>query len=63
MAEAVRQALEEARQAQGMAEQALHRAAGDIQHSERVLGTVRVPSACPQPHRDGQGPILTRRAS
>ncbi|KAJ7416023.1 laminin subunit beta-2 [Pitangus sulphuratus] len=40
-AEAVRQALEEARQAQGMAEQALQQAAGDIQHSERALGTMQ----------------------
>uniref|UniRef100_A0A8C5TAK5 LAMB1/2/3/4 helical domain-containing protein n=1 Tax=Malurus cyaneus samueli TaxID=2593467 RepID=A0A8C5TAK5_9PASS len=43
-AEAVRQALEEARRAQGMAEQALQQAASDIQHSERVLGTVRAPA-------------------
>lgn len=46
-AEAVRQALEEARQAQGMAEQALQQAAGDIQHSERALNTVRAPSLIP----------------
>ena len=43
-AEAVRQALEEAQRAQGMAEQALHHATGDIQHSERALGTVWAPS-------------------
>uniref|UniRef100_A0A8D0FZI3 Laminin subunit beta 2 n=1 Tax=Strix occidentalis caurina TaxID=311401 RepID=A0A8D0FZI3_STROC len=35
-AEAVWQALEEARRAQGMAEQALQRAAGDIQHTQTV---------------------------
>lgn len=63
MAEAVRQALEEARQAQGMAEQALHHATGDIQHSERVLSTVRVSSTCPRPHGDGQGPVPTMQAS
>lgn len=52
-AEAVRQALEEAQRAQGMAEQALQQAAGDIQHSERALSMVRAPSLMtmgPHPH-------------